>query len=321
MSWIISLFELVLILTGLITASLTIFVWYQRYVQIRITFFVLLLAITEWTFTALLEVSAVEPTAKILWSKIEYLGIATVPTLFLMFVLTYSYLEKFLTRRNMILLGMMPLVTIVMAFTNDFHHWLWSSYNFNDSLNIMTYGHGIWFWLNVIYSYLLILAASIILIWDILRFPNLYKRQAWGIILAAIFPWISNAVYIFKILSYPSLDWTSVGFSISCLFFFLVLFKFHLLDLVPIARETILDGLGEGIIVLDERDRIVDLNSTARKFLKIASDEILGQPAVLAFSTWPELAWAVRGNEDKKLEITTTMVGLVISGRRISLPA
>jgi diguanylate cyclase (GGDEF)-like protein len=303
MHWIKSAYTLILLLSGFATAILIVISWSQRKKPFLFYFILLLSALTEWTVFAFLEVISSEVPVKIVCSQLEYLGVATTPSFFLFFVLSYSHLDRWLTRRNLILLAIIPALTIGIAATNNQYFWLWSSYSLNTSTNIITYGHGPWFWVNVIYSYLLVIGANGLLIWDLFRFPRIYRRQIRSLLIASFIPWIANAIYIFKALPISSLDWTSVGFSFSSIIFFLVIFRYQIFELLPIGREAVFDSMGDGAIIVDDLDRIVDLNSTARNSLNMVEQNVVGQPVESLLIHFPEILEAIQEKNQAEMEI------------------
>ncbi|HEY0754108.1 MAG TPA: PAS domain S-box protein [Ktedonobacteraceae bacterium] len=56
-----------------------------------------------------------------------------------------------------------------------------------------------------------------------------------------------------------------------------------------IPRETLVESMKESLIVLDARNRIVDLNPAARHLINHAATKVIGQPLTEVFSTWPAL--------------------------------
>ena len=65
----------------------------------------------------------------------------------------------------------------------------------------------------------------------------------------------------------PGLDPTPFAFTLSGLLLFVGLFRFRLLDLMPVARATLVESLLDGVLVVDARGRIVDLNPAAWRLL------------------------------------------------------
>jgi PAS domain S-box-containing protein len=122
----------------------------------------------------------------------------------------------------------------------------------------------------------------------LISFPHLYRRQAGLLLIGVLAPWISNSIYIFGLAPVPNLDLTPFAFTISGLAFGWSLFQFRLLDLVPIARRAVVEGMSDGVIVLDTQNRIVDLNPAAQRIINRGAAQAIGKTITQELSTWPE---------------------------------
>src|SRR5262249_520293 len=67
------------------------------------------------------------------------------------------------------------------------------------------------------------------------------------------------------------------------------LFRRGLFDLVPVARHALIEGMADGVLVLDARDRVIDVNPSARALLGLGAAPI-GDPAARVLAPWPGLA-------------------------------
>jgi hypothetical protein len=90
--------------TTLISLVVAYQVWQRRSAPGRIYLVCLLAALAEWSFCAALETLAIGQSAKVVWSKIEYLGSNSAAPFLLVFLSHYIHQDKWLTRRNLALL-------------------------------------------------------------------------------------------------------------------------------------------------------------------------------------------------------------------------
>ena len=90
-------------------------------------------------------------------------------------------------------------------------------------------------------------------------------------------PTFLNIVYLLRLSPSPNLHLTPFGFIIMGLVSFWALHEFRLFDIVPVARDTILERMSDGVVVLDLLERIVDINPSARSILGL-TDECIGSP-------------------------------------------
>jgi hypothetical protein len=137
-------------------------------------------------------------------------GIATVPISWLAFALQYTDREGQLTPRNLALLSALPLVTLLLAWTNEAHGLIWSSTRLSEGgpFPALEVDHGAWFWVHWSYSYLLLLVGTILLVSMLTRSPNLYRKQNLALLVAVSVPWVGNGVYVLGLSLVPNLDLT-----------------------------------------------------------------------------------------------------------------
>ncbi|OQY24837.1 MAG: hypothetical protein B6I34_03120 [Anaerolineaceae bacterium 4572_32.1] len=280
MNWQYTLYVIPLLIAAAISLSLVFLAWRRRSAPGAVPFMLLMLAVAEWTLGYALRLSSSDLPAKIFWSQVRYVGIVTVPTTWLVLTLRYTDREKWLTRRNLILLTIEPLVTLLLVWTNEFHHLIWDEIRLEtvDSLQMWSATHGVAFWIHTAYSYLFILLGSFFLLQMLLRSPQLYRGQAAALLVGALAPAAGNVLVTFNLI--PSLlDLTPFGFTIAGLAAAWGLFHFRLLDIVPVARRIIVDSMSDGVIVLDLQNRIVDINPAARRITSRLTSGTLGQTA------------------------------------------
>jgi hypothetical protein len=100
--------------------------WRRRETPGALPLALTMLAAALWAGLDVCEYAVVGYGYKLTFSKLQYVGIASVPVLWLIFALAYCGYQRFLTRRNLILLWIIPVITILMALTNDLHSWMWN---------------------------------------------------------------------------------------------------------------------------------------------------------------------------------------------------
>jgi PAS domain-containing protein len=140
-----------------------------------------------------------------------------------------------------------------------------------------------------IYSYLLVLAGTLLLLWTIFRAPSLYRGQAWAILLGTLGPWLGNLLDNFGINPLPGIELTPMTFAFTGLAFGWAIFRWRLLDIVPMARDTVFDSMLDGVIAMDAQRRIVDINHAACQIIGQTRDQVIGQPSALVFAKYGRL--------------------------------
>ena len=305
MDWQQTPYNLALILSTVVSALVSAYIWRQRGSAGVVPLFVLMLGVTLWTLGYALVMASIALPDKVFWTQVQYTGIITVPTGWFIFAARYTgRLPQY--RKAYLLLAVMPLATLAMVWSHPLHDLLWR-HRLVDAGGfqalVVAYGPG--FWLHSAYSYLLLLAGNLLLLQGLLRFPRLYRRQLVAAIAASVAPWAANAVSIFGLSPFPYLDMTSSAFTFSGLVMALGIFRFRFLDLVPVARELVLERMDDGIVVLDARHRVADINPAALRILDCA--EGVGRPAAELLAALldelPDLLDRADGAEEKEVEV------------------
>jgi len=200
---------------------------------------------------------------------------------------------EWLTRRNLALLSVEPLITAVLAWTDPMHGLMRRDIHLDTAgpFPVIAKTFGPWFWVHAAYTYLLLAATLILLIDALRRAPPLYRRQRLTLLVGAVLPMIWNLLYNLGLSPIPRHDIAPAVLSLSGLIVTSGLFRFRLFDITPVARAQVVEGMEDGVIVLDGQERVVDINPAARRLLgrKIV-DRAIGQAAADAFASWPELA-------------------------------
>ena len=250
----------------------------------------MMIAIGWWSFTYAFELASSQPSWELLWSKMEYIGIVNVPVFFLLFAFEYSgYRQKI--QRWVPLFWIIPVVTLILVWTNDLHGLIWShiSQQMINGYYLLAVNHGTAFWIWAAYSYLCLLAGLITLIIRAISSPPEFKLQAGIIAFGALVSITGNILYLSKLIPVSDLDTTPISFAVSILIYSIGLFRFGILDIMRIASETILESMDEVVIVLNNQSYIVFINNVFEYYFGADPKSLIGKFSDEAFAAWPEL--------------------------------
>ncbi len=257
-------------------AAITICIFIALYVWPRrqnnsetIPLILLLSGITEWIAAALLGLLDQNLLHKILWAKIEYIGVVSVPLAVLGYVLAHSGSIQHLTVRYLAWLAVIPVVTLILAWTNSYHGLIWATYvpYVENGLVLSEKIYGPGFWIYWIYSYLVLLAATVLTIRQLFSFARLFCWQSLLVLIGILAPWIGNLLYVLHINPFDNLDLTPLAFSITGILLAAGMFRWQLFNIKPIAKEAAISRMVDGLIILDNLARIVDANPAAQAIL------------------------------------------------------
>jgi len=254
-------------------------------------------ALAAWSATVILTHLSDGREAKLFWTNAQYFGITIAPLMWLLFVLRYTGQSDSLRRRSVLLLSLHPVLTVLAVWTDPYHHLFRRSIWLDSSGPVAALEHtwGPAFWIHAVYMYSLLLMATYFLIRSQFFAPRLYRRQGWALLAAVATPWLANLVTITGINPLPYLDLTPFGFTISAIALAWGLLRYNLLDLAPAAREAVMDSMTTGVIVLDHRDRVVDLNPAAEELLTVPIGLALSQQLSKVFPQYSYMISRFRG--------------------------
>ncbi len=293
----------ILLVITLISILVALFAWQKRSTLVAKYLAFLECGVAVWAFSYIFETAATDVSHVLLWAQISYLGVTTVPLLYFLLALAYGRYYRYLVPRNIILLSIVPLFTLLMVATHNWHHLWYTSISIDPNSNMPIYGYSIWFWLYAIYSYLLLVIGVILLLRTILSVPSIYKSQIIIIIIGAVLPFTGNMIYVFKINPIPGLDWTPIAFGFSGLFLTWGILGFQLLNLIPVARHKLVEIMHNGVLVTDPQGIILDFNPAMQVITKIPAKKAIGQKAIQVLANWEEFINCLNVKTDTREEI------------------
>ncbi len=283
-----SLYTLPLVAAAIISIWIFFNAWLRRKTAGAIAIAMLSVMLTIWLLGYALEIAGADLQTKLLCAKLQYIGIPLAPLFWLIFAYNYANPTRQLNLRAMGLLAIIPLLTIVIAFTTEHHHLLWDELGISreGSFSALSVTHGVWFWIHSGYSYLLLLGGAVIVVRAILRNKGLYRGQAATMLIAVLAPWVGNILFLSGISPIRYLDITPFAFTITLIAIAWGIFGFRLIDLTPLARDSVIEQMQEAMIVLDLQNRLVDMNQSALKLAGRTSAQAIGENVAQVFSRW-----------------------------------
>jgi PAS domain S-box-containing protein len=301
-----SLLSLLPLLAGIVALIVAVYAWQLRPKRGATALTLLALATMMWALGYALEIAGTDLPTKLFWAKVQYLGIASVPLCWLVFALEYAGRDRWLTRRVLMSLSIIPIITVLLAFTTESHGLIWSAFNLDTSGTAapLAVSHGAWFWIYWIYAQLLVLTGTVIVIRTLLSSQRPYRWQAILILVAALLPWVGNFLYVTGLNPIPPLDLTPFAFVLSAGAIALGLSRFRLLSLTPIAQATVIESMNDGMFVIDAQDNLADLNPAAERLIGVPASQAIGQPIAVVFQAWPDLVERYQHASEARDEIS-----------------
>ncbi|MFB6130427.1 MAG: histidine kinase N-terminal 7TM domain-containing protein [Salinigranum sp.] len=267
------------------TAILAGYAW-GRTKQGTVPFVALMVVFTIYSAAHMIGLLTVNPTWRIIWENVQWIGTAFIPAFWMLFAMEYTGLDGTINRQTVGALSVVPAVTILLTWTNPWHGLVWTHNVVAsvDGLAIVDQQFGPWFWVFIAYTYGLLAIGSFLLMRLVWISDYLYTDQSVLLVFGVATPVIANVLTIMGVtpIRNPPLDMTPYSFTITGLAFGYALFRHRLFDLVPatrqLGRNAAISQLDDGIVIVDAARQIVYLNQTATEHLQCEIEAALGRP-------------------------------------------
>jgi diguanylate cyclase (GGDEF)-like protein len=261
-----------------------------------------------WSFMYALHWSPMPRPGEFFWVDMTYIGAAFVNVTFLAFALCYAGWRDYLTKRNFILLSIIPTLTLFFLATDPWLEIFFAGKRVSGTSVI--FDGGIGFWVFVIYSYALTVLSFLIILQTVFRFPKKYQGQVRMIFMGIFIPVLINALTFLGFTPFKELDLTPITFSLTGIFFSIAIFRFEFLDLMPVSRDVVFETHRDAILVLDTKYRIVDSNTFAMDlFAGSASQDLIGRSFSDLKEEFPALPSIEPNADDKRFEFSFPTYG------------
>ena len=312
MVWHYSPYMLPLMLAAALSAWVAIVAWRRRHVPGATPLFWLMIAALHWSLTYFAELGYATVGPRLIWIGVQYPGIAMISAMWLWFAIEYTGNERWLSRLSISLALVVPFLTIVLQWTNRFHGLVYQSAQVINvgSLYLLEIVYGPWFWIFVFWTYGLTLLGIGLIVDLLMRSRQQYRAQIIPLLVAVLVPVAANVVYVLNAGPLPNLDITPIAFTATGAALAWALFRRGLLDLVPIARDRVVESMEDGIIIVDERNRIVDINPAARVIAGGLSPEVIGMQVDRVFDGWRHLVERFQSVADTHVELSPRRDGV-----------
>ena len=219
--------------------------------------YIFLMSVIEvfiWSGAVLMQAFSTQDS--ILYTKIVYFGAAFLPVSLVILGRTYAQPDKPLTRK-LLLLFIIPAITLIMVWTNEFHHLFYIAYGQMGSYNTP----GIYFYVHAGYSYILLFATVILFSYFAVKNSGILSIQAVMIMVGSIIPFTINLLYTLNVSGFNAYS-TPIAFTFTLLLYLLAMFRFNFLKVTPIALQTVMNRISDSFVVIDTDLNIIDYNKT-----------------------------------------------------------
>jgi len=272
--------ESILLVSVTVGISASILSWRERPRPGSISLVVMLVGQVWWSITILFRLNAADLNAEIFWLELSWVGTVIIPVAWLFFCLEYTGLHRYVNRRNISLLSIIPILTVVISLTNSYHHLLYLDRSIMVQSRAFVRAPGVWFWVIAGYTYLLGIVGAIPLLQFLSSEVEIFRGQSLALLAGLVVPWLTNILYISGVLPTAGVDPTPAAFSFSGVAYLGAITRFQLFETNPApikqAHFTYFDQMQDGIVVIDGRKHVIEANKKTEEIFDKQYNEILG---------------------------------------------
>jgi len=268
----------------------TFYLWiYRKGTQDIIGIAIMIFSII-WMASSMLEQGFADFQIKVFWNKIQYTGSLILPVCIFLLINQYAGYKKLLNIRNIILFSILPIITLILALTNELHNLVWKSAKLIvfDSFSLIVKEYNTLYFVFIICSYILIIAGIIIVCKTIIKsFIGQYNENRWKNFLLLPYISIPLLITLIKVLNinpFPDLEEIPIITAISTLIIIAVLNRTKIREMIPMAFNTIFEGIDDGIVLVDRKDNILKINLATQKIFNTTISKVSGKPIKNLFS-------------------------------------
>ncbi|MGD2249369.1 MAG: histidine kinase N-terminal 7TM domain-containing protein [Candidatus Methanofastidiosia archaeon] len=233
-----------------------------------------------------MEIGSSTLLIKIIGDKMQFSVVSIMPVVWVLYASRFTGQDQWVTRRNVALLAIVPVILMILAITNEFHHIIWSRVALStDKASLeLDKAYNIGYWVFVLYSYILIPFGSVLLIRTLFRGQFLHYQQGRTLLFAVFLPLVGSTLYLIGAI--PSIHPSSTLFFpvVITLILAYIFVGWRIADIVPTAWGAVVHSINDSVIVLDNQNRIMDLNPAAQTLVGGSPSELIGTPIDKA---WP----------------------------------
>lgn len=241
--------------------------------------------VSIWALAYSMELAMTDINHMLFWIKIEYIGIALIPAYWLLFTIQFTGNESCLNKQVIALIFLVPVITLLMVWTNEWHHLHYETYEVYeaDGLYLLNFEAGVWYKIHTTVFYCFLVFGTLLLIKKYLNAKPVFKKQISIVLFGAFIPWFTNMLYLLNLRPFEHLDLTPFAFVGTGIVISVGLLRYKLFEILPFVREKIIEEMQEGILILDALYHVIDSNPSMRKLLNISETDLLGKPVFTLF--------------------------------------
>lgn len=263
-----------LIISSVITFFLGVIVLVgQRKSKAAFYFALSMMVLTLWSLSNTFEMLSDTLQTKLFWGNVQYIAYCYSPLTLVALCSNFTGHDQLIKNKRVIYLAILPTIIILLVWTNSYHGLIRYDVYLDESgpFPVIAKKYGVAFYIHTAYSYLLNSAAVVLLIRALFIKKSIYLKQVVMLLIGTCAIIIPNIMYVLGLRPFI-MDITPVFFGPAGIIILYSIFWNRMFELVTAARAMVMETMNLGFMVLDQQDRVVDMNPACMKLFNISSD-------------------------------------------------
>ena len=267
-----------------VTLWLAFYAWRRRSVPGVEYFAGYMMAAVLWSLGTVMGVfSSAGPTHR-LWLAASQIGIILMPVAWIIFALKYTGRDRWFTPKIGGVLLIIPAAHLIKWILVD------TARLVRPLPPLETFQ-----WLVAMYGFLLLIVGALLMTQSMLQAP-MYRRQYLYIMIGALSPWIFAFIEVIGLNPFPEFSFLPLAFAVGSVLSARGVTQYKVFDIMPVAVDTVIESIDDGVIVLDQEHRVIHLNPAAKRMLDVTADETEGADMLTAL---PQAAEVLESTPDR----------------------
>ena len=259
----------IILLLAIAFINLALAVYSLRFIRSQgaLAYTFIMVCLSVYSFGYALELQAKALDQILFWLRIEYIGISLLPSLFIIMAAQYTGRAHFLRPWLIVPLFLVSFSTLLLEFTN-YGNIFYKELKLNTSAPFILadFVKGPWYWVHQVFANLMLLLSSLMYFRMFQRAAGEGRIRALIMLLALDIPWCFYILYLAGGSPY-NIDLSPFSFSIAGILTAFGIFRYSLLEYVPLALENVFSSMTVGVVILDDKRRLVNYNPPASQIL------------------------------------------------------
>jgi len=301
----VSTYPLPILLVSVISAFLVIYGWIKRNSPMGKSYVMMMLVITLWLILYSVGLLAIDaPNIYVYLKHAEYLTILSLPVAWLVFALNFAGIKNWLSSKTGFWIGVIPVLLFVVSLLTKNSSGLHVEHNksliYDSTINF-------WLYLHIAFSFAYFIIGTILVITSARKDPLIGVKQSFIIGMGVLVPWIGNITFIFRIVpDILDIDLSPFIFVLSGALLAWGLFYNRFFGIIAIAHKSLIERMTDGLVIVDNQNRVLDINLAAQSIFRVSRAKIIGQAIDELFKKQTALMQYMNYTSRKNQELVIT---------------